>query len=133
MPTKRDSQAESSFMKNNWKTYLDRFGRKDFTLKTYTRPLNEDGYPEPVTIVETTIWGDLQYEPIKETQNTEGKQITADGAFYTLKSYTINEEDEIVHPSGSIWKVVSKIENEDVGTDKPYVGYGVKRLPKTTI
>jgi len=133
MPTVRGASKNADLLESSMQNYLLRIKGRKFTLRSFTRTLNEDGYTKSNTISNSTIWGDLQYEPIIETQNNEGKQITADAMFYTFTKYTINDEDEITHPSGSKWKIVSKIENEDVGEDKPYVGYAVKRLPKKTL
>jgi hypothetical protein len=124
MPTKRDSQSDSAFIKQNAIRYFKRFGRQ-YTLINYTNTENEDGKITSIAKPETTIWGDLQFNNIPTKYDRPGVQTEGDGMFFTLPDYTINPNDEIVDPFDSTvkWKLTKVIETESVGTGKPYVGY----------
>ena len=133
MPTTRGASNNADLIYNAMNNYLFNIKGNSYTLRSFTRTLTEDGYLKTSSISTSTIRGDMQFDTIKEMFDNEGKQIIADGQFYTFSSYTINEEDELIDYQGKKWKIVAKIENEDVEGSKPYSGYAVKRLPATTI
>lgn len=124
MPTERNHSALGKLMAIKDLEYLKRFGRQ-VTLLQRTNTLNEDEKISNTTITQTTIWGDLQFENIPKFYDNYGISPEGDGMFFTLSSYGVNVNDEIIDPDDSTikWKLIKQIENETVGTNKPYVGF----------
>lgn len=130
MPQKRDSQSDSAFIISNAIRYFDRFGR-EYTWISISTTRDEDGKVTNVTKTSTTIKGDLQFENMPKFYNQYGISPEGDGMFFTLSSYGVSVNDEITDPDNSKvkWKLVKQIENEFVGTGKPYVGFVTQKAP----
>jgi hypothetical protein len=100
-------------------TILDKFGRKDIILTTYTETTNSMGGIKTRTSVSTTLsTADLQFVNYQDRELlNEGYAKIGDGLFYTIYSDSINEEDEITVDS-VIWILTKRVEAETIGTDR---------------
>ena len=118
-----------NFQKTKSKEYFTKFGRSDITLVVKTTGLNQEGRPTSVTESTSTLIGDLQFDAklISEYQQM-GIALTGDGIFYTLPSYTIAENNEIIVDSIT-WRLVKQVEGEQTNGETIYQGWVCRRSP----
>ena len=127
MVTNRDAGSFSDFQRIKSAEYFDKFARKDVTWVIRTEVLNAKGRVASSTTTESTIIGDLQFgNDVMSEYIQIGIAISGDGAFYTLYSYAIEENNEII-VDGVTWKLVRKIEAEQTTGDTIYQGWIARR------
>jgi hypothetical protein len=130
MVTPRGSTSFADLQKAKSKEYFVKFGRSDISLLVKTTTLNQAGRPVTVTTATTTnLIGDLQFDAKLISEYVQmGIAKTGDGVFYTLPSYTIAENYEIVVDSIT-WRLVKQVEGEQTNGVTIYQGWVCRRNP----
>lgn len=129
MVTTRDSSSFADLQKAKSKEWFQKFGRSDITWNVKTTTVGVDGRTKTNTTSSTTISGDLQFDvKLLSSYVQLGIAKTGDGIFYTLPSYGISANDEIVVDSIT-WRLVQQIEAEQTTGITIYQGWICRRNP----
>lgn len=125
----RGNNSFADLQKAKSKEWFDKFGRSDVSLVVKTTTINQAGRPTTVTESTSTIIGDLQFDALLISEYVQlGIAKTGDGIFYTLPTYTIEENYEIVVDSIT-WRLVRQVEGEQTTGETIYQGWICRRSP----
>ena len=126
----RGKTSFAELQKAKSKEWFVKFGRSDITLLVKTITKNQAGRPTSVTSSTTTgVLGDLQFDAKLISEYVQaGIALTGDGIFYTLPSYTIAENYEIV-VDGITWRLVKQVEGEQTNGETIYQGWVCRKSP----
>jgi len=129
MVTTRGSTSFAELQKAKSLEYFDKFGRNDIIWIKRTVDKNSMGRSKGQSISRQTIKGDLQFNRklISEYQQI-GIAKSGDAIFYTIPSYAIEKNNEIIVDSIT-WRLVDKVESEQTNGQTIYQGWVCRRNP----